>query len=462
MTKEIINGINGKCLFAFSGITVILYLLRDLSGIGIPESVFVLLYFMGITVLPIEGAFCYFALSIPLTLSGNPIRLIYVVLMIIKLFKRQTTNIDPVAIICPAIIIGIELINIMVWTSNESFGWLLYSVIEKASFIVIPVLWFMVALDIDTIKKAIYNFVLGALTVSVSIISITIKHKGLTGLLNPTSFERLGMGSSEYYETGSSIVTSLNTNDLAIMAVVCVALLFLMINKRLINFTVGLLGCVYFVIVILLTKSRTGLITLVLFILIYTCYILLKEKKIFKTLVFIILVIITCITIVNFLPNVLDGIVSRFLNQSDITNGRNEINLTYFEEWISNLWCFIFGYGINTYPEVSNMSISAHNAFVDVFMSVGFIGLISTVIFDYRLAKACIKKQHIGKMDLLLVMPIVILFIASMGGQYYTVANTHLRFCFIIVICTSLCQINARNEKIEKAALEGVVLNEFK
>ncbi|MCP6758085.1 MAG: O-antigen ligase family protein [Fischerella sp. CENA71] len=148
-------------------------------------------------------------------------------------------------------------------------------------------------------------------------------------------------------------------------------------------------------ILVFLSKSKTGLIIFLYPVFAFPIYLIVKQRK---NRFFILLIAVFILTIVSTLILVnLESIVVNFLGKDIELNGRTPLWILTIQKGLERPW---FGYGYNAfwttdacYDVIRNtwlwaeeidpkMPFQAHNGFIDLFVQLGFVGL-SLFIFDF-------------------------------------------------------------------------------
>lgn len=418
----------------------LLYAMRDVMGVSIPEVFFLAVCGMGFIILQPEESFCLMVFTIQLTLPNNEIRLLYVLSLLLKgklhyQFKMFITVLG---------MLVLQLVDAAVFTSGGSIFSLLYDYVTFALCLIIPFMWGSLRYNRDALIRAAKYFIYSVIFIGLITVYMTVQARGWAILLGGNN--RLGMGINSYF-ADSAMRTANNTNAIGVSAACAVAVLIPLLNKKCINKIFGIIVLSICVILSFLTRSRTAFISLGIVALLFYFYTIKEKRALRKGLVLISVVVLAVLAISHYMPEIWRGTINRFIGQEDITNSRGIINAEYINVWSSNIWCMFFGYGALSYLNVTNVGISPHNMIVDILISWGLIGLILMFAFLTILTSRSIKGIN-KKERILYFLPAIVKLFAVMGGQYLTVPKNHLQLCFLLIMMSFLCddEMNTKNE----------------
>lgn len=431
------NNINANRIFGWVSVITALYLVRDVLNIGFPQSFFTVILFACFVLTTTEEGFCVFVFSTVLTLPGNEIRLIYFIIFLIK--NKQSFRKLPLYNVFAIFILIIELGNNILY-SSDSVDQTIYKYIVFCLYIVIPIIWAQYDFSKEAIVTAIKLFIFGVILVGLITVYITIQYQGWNIMVNGSS--SLGYGLEDYISS-SSMVTSNNRNYLSVFASVASALLLVLMATHRAKLVTSVPSLIVLLSVVLLTRSRTGIVCVVLIIIYWIILISSKRGRMIRGILIIIGVGLIIIGIHHFFPDVWQGVYLRFVNQADITNGRTYWNSLYLEKWKSNLFTFLFGYGANSFYGVVNIYGVPHNMIVDVLTCHGLVGLISLLLWLSIFLKNCLKGVKRVDLAYALLAPFIMLM-GLMAGQYFSVAMNHLQFSFIILSTIAMRTVSYR------------------
>lgn len=423
----------------------ILYLARDILAIGFPQSIFTLICLIAFLTTSIEEGLCIFVFSMALTLPGNEIRLAYFVIFLIKQ-KHIVRRLKSFNAFILLILIN-ELIISYFYFSGSKFQFL-YNFLIYALYLLIPILWSQYTFDREAIISSIKCFVVGIILASIITLYMAVRSRGW-GVVLSGSYS-LGKVASEYV-TGSTMVTSNNRNGLAVQASIAISLILLLLAQKKARLLPSSVASALLLMVVLLTRSRTGVIMIAMIIIFWVLTISSKRGHFLSGLCIAGGFVLLIIGLYWLFPSAWNGVYARFINQTDITNGRNELSILYLGKWKDNILSVLFGYGKNTYFDVLGIDGVPHNMIVDVLTCSGLIGLLSLLAWLFLYLKNNLKDVEKEQVFYALLTPIMYFF-STMAGQYFSVALTHLVFSFLLLSSAAM-----GNDRTEQTLVSGGV-----
>lgn len=180
----------------------------------------------------------------------------------------------------------------------------------------------------------------------------------------------------------SGMMLKLNANSLAYFACIGVFLaLVYALNKKEKNKLFYFIIAAVHLIIGIFTASRTFVILTLLGTVIIV-FISLKTKRQFLLLIAILFMIVFLVMIgIHYLPNVADGIVSRFEDKNMATaGGRTKLFIAYFDAFLENPRFLLTGTGVLGYKEMTGIYGSIHNALQQLIICLGIPGSIFFLI----------------------------------------------------------------------------------
>lgn len=419
-----------KLQILFIAVFSLLYVVRDIGGIGFPDIIFSGLCAAVFLVADIGTAIGVYMFTTALTLPHNEIRIFYIAILLIKLLIQKKLRFNSTLTVVTLLMMLIQLIDTARFSSLGTYNYF-YNYVVLILNVLIPLVWFGTEWRAKDLSRAMLCYIAGVVLGSSMIMLITAKSIGWYALLGGEGLVRLG----ENLDATGTMRTSYNANQLSGMCSIAIAILFIAMDRLKLNkitklICVLIMGYMFFI--VLLTRSRTGLLMTSLAAVIYIWMLVVRRKKVMTGIaVFLSLAVIATVIIAAF-PAVFESLMSRFVDQDDITNGRSGLFVQYIEAWSSNLWCGLFGYGIGTYQNVVDIWNSPHNFFADVLICWGFTGFVLICITLWKFFTK--SKPVIAKSDRLFAfLPAIIAIISSMGGQYLTTGFPHVRLCFLLL-----------------------------
>lgn len=187
-------------------------------------------------------------------------------------------------------------------------------------------------------------------------------------------------------------------------------------------------------IITLLSGSKTGLIFLLLFTLIFIVLFLSQDfKKRYK----LALIFIVAVTIIMFLlRNYVAETVSRFFNSNEnfisaILTNRDKIWILYINGWLENPFTCLFGRGLlsmEVYFPLEQSYVGSHNLYLFLLYRFGIIG---TLAFAYCIYLV-IKHHKDFKFSFISFLPMLWLILQNMCDNTFRHFNImYIVFCFM-------------------------------
>lgn len=107
------------------------------------------------------------------------------------------------------------------------------------------------------------------------------------------------------------------------------------------------------------------------------------DKKIFTTVIIIVILAIGLHFVKDMLVNNFDYVLTRLdtTNISELTNGRSDLIQSYLKYTNDNLFRTVFGIGIAQYNIRSGIGAYAHNMYLELYVTMGIIGVLTTCVF---------------------------------------------------------------------------------
>ena len=412
---------------------LIIYGIRELIGIDIPDSFFSLYCLFAFVILDIEQSFCFYMSTIITTTPFLEVRLVYIFISILKMISKQRVVVfekKPFILVMSMLIL--QFIDLAIF-DNNSLGTMIYNYVNVVTVFIVPLIWSTLHLSKSHVEAAAKCFICGCIICSVSLIWQSISLYGLSYVIGGTN--RLGMD----LDLGrSTMTTSLNTNTLAELMVCVIIICFVLHhNKRMKIITVCLLF-VFGIVTILLTQSRGGLLCLAVFLIYYISFCINGQLAPLKKAIIVALIVMVLMFVLAKFPNLQDGILNRLNNQTDLSNGRLEINAECLHAWNANIYTLFFGYGARNYMSAAiGLRNSAHNMFVDILVSWGITGvflILGWVMFLIRKHISSVK--NVDKR--VAFIPAVMYFISLQDGQFLNVEIPFIMISFFIIFGGSL------------------------
>ena len=405
----------------------ILYLARDLGRVNFPDIVFSGICGLAFVLLDYGSALGVFVFTTAITVPHNEIMLLYIAVFLIKKLSMGGIRFHSGLFLIIVVILVIQMTD-MVLFSRASYASVIYDYITKMLYVVIPLLWYMTDISPKDCRSVMLCYIWSCLLGAFVVVVLTANQVGWAELLTGNRFQRLGVTVDM---SDGGMQSTYNANQLSGMMAITVTSALVLWEKKKINLLSTFLICGFAIIVVALTKSRTGLLCTAGAIILYTLYMACYAKKRVKGILFLAFFTVCVLLLLYFEPELFSGSLSRFEDQ-DISNGRSDLLAVYLQAWISNPWSFLFGYGIGSYQHVVHAENVSHNAITDILISwgiIGFVLVIAVLVLFYRLSVRSMTKTERA----LGIMPATVAVVFSMASQYLTTGYPHLRLCLLLL-----------------------------
>lgn len=416
-------------VFMFSA----LYVIRDLVGVYFPDIIFSGICGVAFLVLSNGAALGVFIFTTVLTVPHNEIMLLYVVVYCIKQIKMGGMRFHKGMFSVVAVLLVLQMVDMAIF-SHSSPGSMVYDYITKMLYIIIPLLWCMVDISPDQYKNSILSYIWGSMLGAAIVVILTGQQIGWVALFKGTHYFRMGITIGE---DTTGMQSTYNANQLGGMMAISISLALVLMDKKKLNVFVGFIICGIAITVVALTKSRTGLLCSAGAVGLYILYTIFCSKKVFRGVLFLVSIALIIVLLLYIEPELFNGIMSRFEDQEDITNGRSDLFMIYIQEWLDNPWSILFGYGIGSFQDVVIAHNVPHNAITDILICWGITGLF-VIIFMCTMLYRDSKRELSNKDMLLSSIPVIVAIVMSMAGQYLTTGFSHTRLCFLLVSMKAL------------------------
>ena len=430
---------NNRVLFLFVVFFSFLYLIRDLFGVFFPDIVFSGVCAMAFFFLNDGAALGMYIFTTALTVPQNEIMLLYVFIFCIKRIGNGSIHFHKGMFSMVAMLLVLQMVDMSIF-SGSSAGSVIYDYITKMLYIIIPMLWYMVDISQDEYKNAILCYIWGSLLGAIIVVILTANQVGWETLFKSNQYMRIGVVANE----NEGMQSTYNANQLGGMMAISISLALVLMDKKKLNVFLGFIICGIAITVVALTKSRTGLLCSAGAVGLYILYTIFCSKKVFRGVLFIVSIALIILLLLYIEPELFNGIMSRFEDQEDITNGRSDLFMIYINEWLDNPWSILFGYGIGSFQDVVITHNVPHNAITDILISWGLLGFIMIICI---MCMHCIDSiKGIQKKNILLaVIPFIVAVVISMAGQYLTTGYPHMRLCYLLISMKALSDNGKKN-----------------
>lgn len=217
---------------------------------------------------------------------------------------------------------------------------------------------------------------------------------------------------------------SYNANELGFICNLTIALLFANLYHKKGNIW-DVLMIIFMLFVGALTISRTFLL---LFAGTVFLFILLKDASISKKIrngVFLIAIVAVGLLLLYLLyPNIIMNYIARF-SEKDVTGGRTYLFEFYNQFIFSSPNRLFFGIGMQEIAEkvylFEHVNVQVpHNGYQEILVAWGIPGFLMLAILVIGLIRIANKRRRSGKMVWIQYLPLLLLLINIMGGQFFT------------------------------------------
>lgn len=433
----------GKQQMVFILLFTVLYLFRDLGGTAIPDIVFTTLCALSFIVADMGTCLGMYMFTTALTVPHSEIRIVYFVIIIAKMFASGRIQLNGKLLMITLGFLLLQLLNVTIFSQSIVEN-VVYDYVTRMLVLIMPILWYNNEYSAEDFNSALMCYVAGVLVGGTVTMILTAERRSWEYLLTGAGGKRLG----KTYNTSEGMQTNYNANQLGIMFAITVSVVLGRLDRKRMSkiLSIGIIG--YSMFMVLLTRSRTGLLMVAFAVLAYILVVIVRRKRLLTGIFIGVIIAALVMGIAYFFPELTQRFANRFTDQEDITNGRLDIGAYYLYKWMETPWCFLFGYGIGSFFDELGVGVSPHNAITDILISWGLVGLVlvATVII------MCWKRgiQAVDKKDrVMALLPAVVALISSMAGQYLIAGYPHMRLCFLMLAAkTFATEKNADKETL--------------
>lgn len=222
------------------------------------------------------------------------------------------------------------------------------------------------------------------------ILVFTIRDFGSVAAVLSDSF-RIGQ-TDILEEEATSVAMSINTNGLAFLALMAVAITLVLLNQKHLSKKIAIPVIVYCSFIGALTISKTFVICYaVLIVVFYFWYLIEHSKNIFAGIG--IAMVILALFYLFTLTEVYQNILFRFEN-SDLTTGRTDLMADYLDYMNTHPDKMWFGIGLQRTNIKAGFDTVPHNAFLETYVCLGVVGLVAATILVANLFRQ-FRRKHI-------------------------------------------------------------------
>jgi hypothetical protein len=437
-TSFILNNIK-----LFTALFIFCLILRDMGGLPLSKYVFIGAAALLFTFCDESRIIMFIAFITPLS-KGVSYSFITVISIIFLLIKRKGKLNFDLGVVFSAVIIVIELLNMLFYPDSSIVGFF-----RTANIFVLLVLLF---LD----KRRNYNY------------QMILKYYlfGFFVLTIFTFFWIYKIGSiSQFFQYGTTLGDDMlngiegnkifaGNNDMGLYAVMTIAVAMLMFytnaaNKLLLVLIISLGFVMGFI-----STSRGFLFSAGLCIILFVFISIKSIKSFLKALVISVLIFSIALVLIN---TVLQESYITFMskmNMSDFSNGRVDIFKNYMNFFINNTKVFFIGVGMQNYQIKSGLYQSIHNAVQEALVAWGTVGFISVIGFFASLYKSAVSNISKKHRKMIYVIPSIIYLFYVQFNQLFSVTSVML---IIVIVYSAIalssqqhCQVEKGGEQIDK------------
>lgn len=416
----------GKQQVIFILLFTVLYLIRDLGGTNVPDIVFSGLCAVAFILMDMGSCLGVYMFTTALTVPHNEITIVYLVIMIFKILASGKAQVNGRMLMMTMGIMLLQLLDTTMF-STDAVGDALYDYVTRILIIIVPLFWYNDEYSAEDFRSALMCYVTGTILGGTVTMILTAESVTWDALLKGTGDNRLG----KTYNTDEGMQTSYNANQLAIMCAITASIILQAMDKKKMSKILSIILLGYTLFLVALTRSRTGLLMMAMIVVVYYLILVVRRKRLLAGLLLLGAISAIIFTIVTFIPDVVEAVIGRFIDQEDISNGRTELFADYIKAWVNDPWCFFFGYGIGTYHNVDTWN-TPHNAITDILISWGLVGM----FLICGIVGMCFKKgaKNVDKKDrMIALLPAMVALVSAMASQYLDTGYPHPRLCFLFL-----------------------------
>ena len=415
---------------------LILLVLKDFAGVSIPSILFTLVWFAIILFCStsVGGAFSIasvicFASTISITI---PI-VFYMVVVLVR--NKKLGRLNPIFAIS-FIIAVIELVRLFL-LQGESFN----NYVNTMAVVLLTATIITGILNGDVEALMCLKFYLGLFVfLSVDVIWATAKAVGNIGGIISGSFR---IGQVDLIDSSVEGLLGMNSNGIALLAMVAAAAILLMFNKRYLSLSWSIIGMVFAAFVGFLTVSKTFILVFAGMYLLYLIWYILKSNGKNITPIFVLAVSIVAFIVLpqtTIVKNVLD----RF-SSGDLTTGRIDVANEYLDFMFKDFSRVILGMGLQNITIKSGFVHVPHNAILEIFVCFGIVGIIMFSVYFINLIKMNIeyrKNNSLEKANFINYLPVVVYVVFIQSLQFM-----RINYIYAMIAIVFACLLLKNNNK---------------
>ncbi len=429
-----------KAAAVLVGSFLLLLFAKDFLGISMPNMVFTALWLL-ILVLADENSAAAFTLSSVICFASTlSITVPCAVYIVLSLFRRRTVKLD-VFLLVSLYIVFVEAIRLLTVT-GENFRSYVNSM--AILFLVYTILSNLRDDRISAVK-CIQYYIGFFVFLSLDIIWATVRSFGSFSAIISGHFR---IGQVNTFDESLAGVFSINTNGIALMAIMAIASTVLLMSKKYISPKLAIPLLIYYSAVGFLTISKSFILVYAVFWCLYICWYFTKNhKNVIRPLCLISLFAILVALLWD--TDVVQNVLARF-DSEDWTTGRDQILVEYWNAMQESIFDSTFGVGLQNLKDKVSMRYAPHNAFLEIFVCFGGVGLAGYLLFFVQLIytglKICKAKNPGDRYRFINMIPFISYFIFIQGLQFLRV--TYVYSLMAIAFAAFICAESQKKEEI--------------
>ena len=412
--------------------------LRDIFGINIPSIVFSLVWILGLLIWNDKESAAYTTAAAVCFASSLSITIPIFVFVILYLYRNKRICASGV-LFCSLGIIVLELSKFMQFQMQNFKLYVNYCMIILLVSTIVS----------EQIKRSIFDsilflksYVFAFFFLSTDILLLTMRRYGSFSAIIRLSF-RIGQTGGFSEETSSTM--SMNANGIGLLAILATSIIILLVHYNHMKKTIAVMLGIYFSVIGFLTISKTFFL---MYAIMMAMYILdnsiINAKKPINTISIFVFagVILYIFTKTQLYTN----IMMRF-ETGDISTGRFDVTSEYLSFMSDHLIYRLFGVGLQNVNYKSGIVHVPHNAILEIYVCLGYVGLILYFVFFASLLMNSWKQfynvNH-RRIPFINYVPAITYFLFIQGLQFLRISYIYLSIV-IIVMC-----LFASNSVLEK------------
>lgn len=334
----------------------------------------------------------------------------------------------PLSCALQAFTISIGVIILYLKSPKKSFGYLgsfvllflieLFHVLDVPSVTNVDFIYYVTFLftflyllsDGDTISSPRFctkMFCYGLMIALFAVIFGMIKTYGIAGAFSGLYRDGTVIGSASDV---NAVGVSLNANSVAYYSLALISIILCNPSRLQMSRLFIIVGVIISILAGIISFSRTWIILLSLFLL--AIFTLTSQKKALLLAFLAALIVVPTFSVYS---DITDAYSQRFQSEDLQTAGnRQGITIQLFEYLNNNPTAYIWGAGVLTYGDNTQLKVSPHNATQQILVCTGLLGLFTFVIIIYKF----LRKNFFKERNWISVLPFIICFLEIQTIQF--------------------------------------------